>query len=114
MSNGEHLVIQQGEDVSLFVPTREVTRIGRSRAADLALDDAAVSRRHALLVRRDGAVHIVDDRSLNGVLVNGVRVSDAALADGDEIAIGRTRLRYMAAAPAVLGPPAVDRALTSA
>ena len=114
MSHGEHLVIQQGEDVSLFVPTREVTRIGRSRAADLSLDDAAVSRRHALLVRRDGAVHIVDDRSLNGVLVNGVRVSDAALVDGDEIVIGRTRLRYMAAAPAALGPPVVDRPLARA
>lgn len=103
MGNGEHLVVQQGDDVRVIALTRDVTRIGRSGAADLRLDDAAVSRRHALLVRRDGVIRVVDDRSLNGVRVNGERVSDAALADGDEVAIGRVLLRFVVGVPAEAG-----------
>jgi pSer/pThr/pTyr-binding forkhead associated (FHA) protein len=113
----EHLVIQQGDDISVFAVAGEVTSVGRSRAADLCLDDAAVSRRHALLVRRDGATRVVDDRSLNGVRVNGERVTDAVLADGDEIAIGRVLLRYMTgvpAEPADRANRATDRPLASA
>jgi FHA domain-containing protein/zinc ribbon family protein len=69
------------------------TRLGRSGAADLRLDDPTVSRRHALIVHQaDGALRVLDDRSLNGVFVNGKRVDWSALADGDELRIGRYRL----------------------
>jgi len=69
------------------------TRIGRSEAADLRLDDASVSRRHALLVLTDeGELRALDDRSLNGLLVNGESVEWAPLSDGDELEIGRYRL----------------------
>ena len=44
-----------------------------------------------LLVEEDG-VRVLDDRSLNGVFVNGERVLSQMLADGDEIVIGRYRL----------------------
>ena len=71
------------------------TRIGRSGAADVRLDDPTVSRRHALVVLTDGGdLRALDDRSLNGLLVNGERVEWAALRDGDELEIGRYRL-YM-------------------
>jgi hypothetical protein len=69
------------------------TRIGRSAAADLQLDDVTVSRRHALVVRTDdGELRALDDRSLNGLFVNGERVEWARLSDGDELEIGRYRL----------------------
>lgn len=69
------------------------TRIGRSITADLQLDDPSVSRRHALIVSEPGeALRILDDRSLNGVFVNGDVVEWGRLADGDELAIGRYRL----------------------
>lgn len=69
------------------------TRIGRSITADLQLDDPSVSRRHALIVSEPGeALRILDDRSLNGVFVNGAEVEWGRLADGDELAIGRYRL----------------------
>lgn len=69
------------------------TRIGRSVAADLRLDDPSVSRRHALIVSEPGeALRVLDDRSLNGVFVNGDLVEWGKLADGDELAIGRYRL----------------------
>jgi hypothetical protein len=68
-------------------------KIGRSGGADLMLDDPTVSRRHALVVRTDeGELRALDDRSLNGLFVNGERVEWARLADGDELEIGRYRL----------------------
>jgi predicted nucleic acid-binding Zn-ribbon protein len=69
------------------------TRIGRSGSADIQLDDATVSRRHALIIRTPGdELRALDDRSLNGLFVNGERVEWAPLVDGDELEIGRFRL----------------------
>jgi hypothetical protein len=74
------------------------TRIGRSRGADVRLDDPTVSRRHALLVLTDdGDLRALDDRSLNGLFVNGERVEWAPLSDGDELEIGRYRLYVLEA-----------------
>jgi hypothetical protein len=71
------------------------TRVGRSLAAHIRFDDPTVSRRHALLHREDGPVRLLDDRSLNGVIVNGERMEWHELDDGDEIVIGRFRLYYL-------------------
>jgi predicted nucleic acid-binding Zn-ribbon protein len=74
------------------------TRIGRSHAADVQLDDATVSRRHALIVLTEsGELRALDDRSLNGLFVNGKRVEWAPLGDGDELEIGRYRLHVLEA-----------------
>ncbi|MCD6014884.1 MAG: hypothetical protein K0R88_968 [Solirubrobacterales bacterium] len=74
------------------------TRIGRSGAADVRLDDPTVSRRHALVVLTDdGDLRALDDRSLNGLLVNGESVEWAPLSDGDELEIGRYRLHVLEA-----------------
>lgn len=74
---------------------REWTRIGRSRAADVRLDDPSVSRRHALFVRQPDGIRILDDRSLTGVFVNGEQVEWSALGHGDEIIIGRHRMYFV-------------------
>ena len=77
----------------LFEIAEGWTRIGRSAVADLRLDDPSVSRRHALIVsEKPKALRVLDDRSLNGVGVNGVRVEWSRLVDGDELRIGRYRL----------------------
>ena len=91
--------------------SREWTRIGRSMAADLRFDDATVSRRHALVVNQAEGVRVLDDRSLNGVYVNGQRVEWSPLADGDEVAIGRHTLYFMDTASA--GSPAQQSAVTA-
>ncbi len=75
--------------------SREWTRIGRSLSADVRFDDATVSRRHALVALQEDGVRVLDDRSLNGVHVNGSRVDFSPLADGDEITIGRHTLYYL-------------------
>jgi len=69
------------------------TRIGRSEAADIRLDDPSVSRRHALIVSElPDSLRVLDDRSLNGVFLNGEIVEWARVEDGDELAIGCFRL----------------------
>ena len=64
----------------------------------MRLDDPTVSRRHALVVLTEtGDLRALDDRSLNGLFVNGERVEWAPLDDGDELEIGRFRLHVLAA-----------------
>ncbi len=94
---GRYLAIEDGGEIVLFaLGEREgqTLRIGRSPACDIVLDDASVSRRHAVVVHRGGRAVILDDRSLNGVFVNGERVGEAALSDGDGIAIGHVSARF--------------------
>jgi hypothetical protein len=68
--------------------------IGRSRDADLMLDDPNVSRRHAELRRQEGAWVVADLASTNGVKVNGRRVAEQALNPGDEITVGLEKLHF--------------------
>jgi len=102
---GQYLAHDAGDRVVVVPLTREWTRIGRSLAADLRFDDPTVSRRHALVVRQADGVRVLDDRSLNGVFVNGQRVEWHALQDGDEILVGRHSLRSIATTSA---PPATS------
>jgi DNA-directed RNA polymerase subunit RPC12/RpoP len=100
---GQYLAYRVADDdVVAFGLRREWTRIGRSLAADIRFDDPTVSRRHALIVRQPDGLRVLDDRSLNGVFVNGERVEWSTLADGDEIVIGRHHLHYLDI-PAVSG-----------
>jgi predicted nucleic acid-binding Zn-ribbon protein len=100
VDSGQFLAWQEGDDVRVVALDREWTRVGRSLAADVRFDDPTVSRRHALIVRQADGVRVLDDRSLNGVFVNGERVEWRVLADGDEIVVGRYRLHFIEAAPA--------------
>jgi len=100
---GEYLALEEAGGVRLVPLTREWTRIGRSLAADVRFDDPTVSRRHALLVRQADGVRVLDDRSLNGVFVNGERVDWRVVRDGDEILVGRYRLIYLEVAEVPLG-----------
>jgi hypothetical protein len=78
-----------------FVPQGERTLIGRSPDCVVFLDDVTVSRRHAVLVERDGHWFVEDQGSLNGTFVNRERVESAELSDGDELQIGKYRLTFL-------------------
>jgi pSer/pThr/pTyr-binding forkhead associated (FHA) protein/DNA-directed RNA polymerase subunit RPC12/RpoP len=108
---GEYLCYEDGDELRTVALTREWTRIGRSLAADLRFDDPTVSRRHALIVHHPDGVRLLDDRSLNGVFVNGARVDGKALQDGDEIVVGRYRLAFVSIPGA---GPALEPASTAA
>jgi hypothetical protein len=91
---GHHIVyhLDDGSIASVAIE-RGWTRIGRSANADLRLDDPSVSRRHALIVAEPGKVlRVLDDRSLNGVFVNGEAIEWGPLRDGDELGVGRYKL----------------------
>lgn len=89
---------KDGPQSTEFVPLgRGVLHIGRAHDAHLRLDDSWVSRRHAMIVHRLSAPRVIDDRGLNGTWVNGRRVREAELHDGDVIVVGQTILRYVEA-----------------
>jgi pSer/pThr/pTyr-binding forkhead associated (FHA) protein len=96
---GQYLVFDRDGKTETIALEREWTRVGRSLAADVRFDDPTVSRRHALIVRQADGVRVLDDRSLNGVFVNGERVEWRELRDGDEIVVGRYRLAFLDAMP---------------
>jgi pSer/pThr/pTyr-binding forkhead associated (FHA) protein len=69
--------------------------IGRAKSSDIMLDDASVSRMHAVIrATIDGQWQILDRGSANGVTVNGATKKEAILRPNDEIIIGVYRLRF--------------------
>jgi len=89
---GRYLEIGDGELLPLG---GRITRLGRSMSAEVEIDDRSVSRRHALIVQRDGMAVLLNDGSLNGTFLNGERVDHGVLAHGDEITLGEAVLRYV-------------------
>ncbi len=84
---------EEDGEIEIFPIGQGWTRIGRSATADIRLDDPSVSRRHALIVsEKPDSLRVLDDRSLNGVFLNGDIVEWGRMGDGDELAIGRFRL----------------------
>ena len=106
---GRYLAFEQDAGIVVCPVSREWTRIGRSLAADIRFDDATVSRRHALIASEEGGVRVLDDRSLNGIVVNGRRVEWSPLVDGDELVIGRHTLYFLdtVSTPTVARPKAL-------
>ena len=92
---GDYLAYEDDERVRVVALQEGWTRIGRSLTARIRFDDPTVSRRHALVHCSEEGARILDDRSLNGVFVNGAHVDMRELDDGDQIAIGRFQLHYI-------------------
>lgn len=68
--------------------------IGRGRAADAVLSEPTISRAHAAIAYEcDGGFFVQDLGSTNGTTVNGTRNERTALTDGDEIQMGKLRIR---------------------
>jgi pSer/pThr/pTyr-binding forkhead associated (FHA) protein len=108
---GKYLAYEDSGRRIVAPVSREWTRIGRSLSADVRFDDATVSRRHALVVSQADGVRVLDDRSLNGIYVNGRRVDWAALSDGDEISIGRHTIHFFDSATVGSGSPPAPAAV---
>jgi hypothetical protein len=78
-----------------------LTYIGRSEDNQLRLLDPGVSRRHVLVMATPGGYTIRDLGSQNGTYVNGTRVDESPLTDGDRITIGEINLVFRGAQAAV-------------
>ena len=85
------VLLWDGRDVSL---DQGVTVIGRSGGCDIVVDDPNVSRRHAEIRRLGEGFSLVDLGSTNGTEVNGQRVGETSLMNGDVIGVGTTRLTF--------------------
>jgi pSer/pThr/pTyr-binding forkhead associated (FHA) protein len=81
--NGERRVLDQKRSV-----------LGRSRDADVQIEDPNVSRRHAEIVQEGSVYWLVDLGSTNGTEVDGKRVSRARLGDGSRFTVGETTLTF--------------------
>jgi hypothetical protein len=85
------MLLWDGRDMSL---DQGVTVIGRSSGCDIVVDDPNVSRRHAEIRRMGEGYSLVDLGSTNGTEVNGQRVGETSLMNGDVIGVGTTRLTF--------------------
>jgi pSer/pThr/pTyr-binding forkhead associated (FHA) protein len=108
VTSGDYLAYEDDERVRVVALQEGWTRVGRSMSAHIRFDDPTVSRRHALVHRREGTTRVLDDRSLNGVFVNGAHVDMRELADGDQIAVGRFHLHFISLREHA-GEPFADR-----
>jgi pSer/pThr/pTyr-binding forkhead associated (FHA) protein len=98
LAPGRYLAIEDGGEVVVIAVGEGALRLGRGIAADVVLEDRSVSRRHAVITCRGGEVVLLDDRSMNGVHVNGERVGQATLRDGDAITLGDVQMRFLVVA----------------
>ncbi len=69
--------------------------IGRSGDCDIQLPEDSVSRRHVKITVTRNVVTVVDLGATNGLFVNGHRVQQAELQDGDRLHLGETVLKYL-------------------
>src|SRR5688572_11119351 len=67
--------------------------VGRDPNSDVIVNDGSVSRKHARLERRGDGWAVVDQSSANGTFLDGHRVTEAALAHGQEIRFGSVAYR---------------------
>lgn len=93
---GKLIITEGGGATHEFALTKERVTIGRHADNDIALNDKAVSGRHAVVITILHDSFLEDLDSTNGTQVNGRPISKHALSDGDLIAIGRSTLRYEA------------------
>jgi signal transduction histidine kinase/pSer/pThr/pTyr-binding forkhead associated (FHA) protein len=89
------LLVTHGlEEGRRYTLEKAVARIGRDAANAIRIPDNELSRQHAEIRFENGEYSIVDLVSSNGTFVNGQRVSEAKLASGDRIQVGKTVLLF--------------------
>ncbi|MER3632178.1 MAG: GGDEF domain-containing protein [Blastocatellia bacterium] len=95
------LVFLSGELIAVPIPLeREEVILGRALEADVRVNDSKVSRRHAKIMQvkdpGNGRTDyiLMDLGSRNGTYLNGARVTEAQLANGDKITVGEHILRF--------------------
>jgi hypothetical protein len=80
----------------MLLQPQMIWTLGRNREAGIPIKDRMLSRRHASIIylREDRAFYLLDLNSLNGSYVNGVRVDQQRLKDGDFVRIGNTEFFF--------------------
>lgn len=77
------------------LPANSEIVVGRSSDLDMVLVEDMVSRRHAKIVVNGDQIRIEDMGSTNGTFVNGERIKQASLNDGDRVLIGTSIIKLV-------------------
>jgi pSer/pThr/pTyr-binding forkhead associated (FHA) protein len=89
-------VLKTAEDAdpafTFRIPPGSIKTIGRSSGAEFMVDVALVSRLHCQLTAGATELQVRDLDSTNGTFVNGKRVDEATLKEGDRLGVGRVEL----------------------
>jgi hypothetical protein len=89
----ERVLVPINHDGESIVLDRPTLTIGRTRANDVRIKSKAISRHHATLAIGPQAVTVEDAGSTNGCQVNGQRITQATLHDGDILELGDLQYR---------------------
>ena len=89
----ELLLTLREREISRTPVTHTRVIIGRDATCDVVIDNAGVSRNHAVVVFVEGEFRVRDTESQNGITVNGKRVAEATLEYGDVIGVGKFELK---------------------
>ena len=102
---GFYFTIIAGADFGrVFLLEKTDTVLGRSDEADIQVDDEKVSRKHLKISlvksgvqkNEQTSVVVTDLHSTNGIFINGGRVHEQALRNGDKVRVGNTILKFEA------------------
>ncbi|MCA8924250.1 MAG: protein kinase [Planctomycetes bacterium] len=97
-----YLSVIEGAIPGQLLPVGEGQRVtlGRSRrSSDYAFEDPLLSRQHCAVQAAEGKARVVDLDSKNGTFVNGRRIGASLLQTGDELQLGKVKLRVTLGAP---------------
>jgi hypothetical protein len=82
-------LIQYGDQEEAYIWTLPLPILmGRAKHNQIILDHAQMSRKHARIILREDAILVEDLGSVNGVRVNGHKITVAQLQDGDRVKVG--------------------------
>jgi hypothetical protein len=89
-----NFIVKGPSGVEKAYPMRQLTvTIGRSDHCDISVKDSSMSGRHVEVSKINGEIKVRDLGSANGVFLNGERVDEAELFDGDVLRLGQTSVR---------------------
>jgi pSer/pThr/pTyr-binding forkhead associated (FHA) protein len=104
------IITRAGQPPREVAIAHERVTIGRHPYNDIVLAHSAVSGEHAVVSLLGGAAVLDDLRSTNGTFVNGQRIERQLLADGDQVAVAKFTLQFVATPPPAPAPtPAAPR-----
>jgi hypothetical protein len=93
------VIVSEAGKVIREVRFRDRLLIGRSEMNDLCIDNAYLSRHHAVIIRTDRGYYLSDLNSVNGIGLNGQPVQSTPLGDGDVFCIGPYRIKLKGTEP---------------
>ena len=83
----------KNSEIKTIETDKDEITIGRNPSCDVHIDNLGVSKRHAKIIKQDGAYVVEDLNSTNGTYINSKRIARAVINNNDEIHIGKHSLQ---------------------